>query len=551
MPDTVLIISARANELNDQLILGSPGWIMPEEREETDWLVFIRFMGWRSLLLDPLHYTNEIVEKENVKWIIICGNPDELAEERLNYILNSIQDKRILCITQAGSKDGNFSNFCNSYTTDVLISGSQLSWNGIENKKSMSCRTVINLSRLNTGTDSEIFATLDDITIISVAEYGKCKLAALSFTASEVRDQSGYFTLLLKELIIRECMQPVVWYDWENCLILRMDDPGSLEVIYNESYNTSKLSEADWEIIGNELEQNNARMSLGYVSGWVDDANEDRGNLMIRHKAVDRVKGKVYASPEVRYEKKTGHNEKRIYDFTAEYSGIQKLRNKGLAEIEVHGFTHLHPDRMLWAEAADRYTNVSWYREFGAEKINYLEQHPEHEHPLTSGLETIRNFFATDCSTLICPGDEFTNDVLGKVLQTQLIMVSSYYLAIRINHQLCWAQHICAPYLDTAESKWFDSHLPVVGYFHDFDISINGIEWFTKNLDAWKKAGAKNIIDFRQAAGKLSHLLSAELHDGKLEVATKKIANFKYVKPEIVKGFIPGSNYVEEVEVDN
>jgi len=225
------------------------------------------------------------------------------------------------------------------------------------------------------------------------------------------------------------------------------------------------------------------------------------------------------------------------------------LRKKKLADIEVHGFTHLHPDRMLWANSADRYTNISWFREFGREKIDYLKKHPDHEHPLLAGINAIRKYFDTNCSTLICPGDEFTNDVLNKVLQTKLLMVSSYYLAIRIGKQLCWSQHICAPYLDTAEAKWFDSPLPVVGYFHDFDVSINGTGWFKKNLKAWENAGAKNMIDFREAAGRLSHLLSAELHGKQLEITTARIADFGYVKPVTIGVSVPSDNFFTQVEV--
>jgi hypothetical protein len=132
------------------------------------------------------------------------------------------------------------------------------------------------------------------------------------------------------------------------------------------------------------------------------------------------------------------------------------------------------------------------------------------DRPFWLGVKGLKKFFGVIPTTLICPGDIYTNDVLLEVVKSPLLFVSSYYLSIKTAKQLCWAQHICAPYLNEADAKWFKSALPVVGYFHDFDISINGLDWFTDCLNNWEAAGAKYFVDFREVAGRLDRMMGIQ-----------------------------------------
>ncbi len=132
------------------------------------------------------------------------------------------------------------------------------------------------------------------------------------------------------------------------------------------------------------------------------------------------------------------------------------------------------------------------------------------EHPLVRGMAAFRRFFKTQPTTLICPGEQWTNRSLECALQLGVQLVGSYYLAIRDGNRFCWAQHICSPYLDKPDPSWFDAGQPVVGYFHDFDVCRNGVEWLSTWLDMWQRAGAKRIIDYRELAAALSRRLRVE-----------------------------------------
>jgi hypothetical protein len=54
-----------------------------------------------------------------------------------------------------------------------------------------------------------------------------------------------------------------------------------------------------------------------------------------------------------------------LYDYEAEFCGIQALRAANLGGVEIHGYTYMHPDTAAWAQAPDRYEATSWYRELG------------------------------------------------------------------------------------------------------------------------------------------------------------------------------------------
>jgi hypothetical protein len=303
-----------------------------------------------------------------------------------------------------------------------------------------------------------------------------------------------------------------------------MDDPGSAQSVHHEKYSQVKLGRDEWNQVGKILAKHKARLSIGYVSGWVDDGNPDRGSLTVNGKAVVREPGRIYASPEVRYEKRDGDNTK-TYDYQDEYQGIQTLRNADLVEVELHGHTHIHPDRKKWLKASDRYSSSRWYREFNKEAVGFLQTLSPEKHPLFKGLRAFRSIFGISPSTLICPGEEFTEEVLEKALAQGLNMVSSYYQCIRIDQRLCWAQHVCAPYLDKPDVAWLDSELPVIGYFHDFDLTKNGMKWFDKNLCDWEMAGIKHFITLKDMTDVLQSNFQIEIDGTKEQITMQGLAN--------------------------
>ena len=269
-------------------------------------------------------------------------------------------------------------------------------------------------------------------------------------------------------------------------------------------------------IIGEELYKRKARMSLAYVPAWVDDGDSSRGELEVDGQTVSRSPGNIYPSPLVKYIKTDGNY--LVFDYAAEFRGIQKLRNSGLVEAELHGYTHMHPDRNPGKRQQINMKIKCGSGNLAGRQLVLLIACQKKNIPCILGMEAFRKNFQSLPSTLICPGEEFTNNVLEIAMKTVLNLVSSYYLGIRIGHQLCWNQHVCSPYLDLADPRWFEQELPVVGYFHDFDLSIHGINWFAQQLDAWQHAGAKFFIDFRELSNILSHTISISESAGQYQL---------------------------------
>jgi hypothetical protein len=100
-----------------------------------------------------------------------------------------------------------------------------------------------------------------------------------------------------------------------------------------------------------------------------------------------------------------------------------------------------------------------------------------------------------------------------------LRFLGSYYLAIRDGQRFCWSQHVCAPYLTKPDAAWFDGELPVVGYFHDYELAIDGVQWMVHWLDQWEQAGARRFIDYRELAAAVDRRFHLERGDNGLHLS--------------------------------
>src|SRR6185369_6760554 len=134
---------------------------------------------------------------------------------------------------------------------------------------------------VETASDVTPWATLEGAPCIVARRVGEGTVATLSFHPSEARDADGAGTALLKHLLIWGTPPPVAWLDLERTLVLRMDDPGSSENVHHRIYDHAKLDEAGWDPVAAELRRHDARLGIGYVAGWVDDGDSERGRLLV------------------------------------------------------------------------------------------------------------------------------------------------------------------------------------------------------------------------------------------------------------------------------
>lgn len=455
------IIASRKELPPQQRIWGTGGWTMPREREALDWLTLGILLGWDPVLLysdEPL--TQEVLSKSRV--VVVATDPASISFEARAILENAVQENQVSLIATAAPRNSPWAE-----------------WAGVDTSAN-GPGVVIRTMR------------------------GRGRVITLGFHPSESRDASAEGTLLLRNLLLSASPLPVEWQDLSGVVILRMDDPGGAQNVHSRSWCYPKINARGWEEIGNVLRARNAQLSIGYVSGWLDDGAADRGRLWVGGQEPQRVPGWVYPSRLIRHEDLHGHAPRRINDYEAEYRSIQTLIDAGLVSAELHGYTHMHPDRAAWLAAPDRYESNAWFRELGAGPSELLATKPLSEHPLAEGIEQFKASFGYPPSTLICPGEEFTNASLEAAMDLGIRLVGSYYLGVLWHSHLCWCTHVCSPYLDQPDAKWFSSGLPVVGYFHDKEPAEEGVGWLRHYLQEWERCGAKQFMDYATLAAKIA-----------------------------------------------
>lgn len=549
MRDPILLIASQAELPATQRVWGTGGWLQADQREALDWLTLLRLLGWGVRVTRSTNSGLDAGLYSGSRYVILGCDPDYLKEEVVALLESRLATETILVVARAGAPNGTLARLAGVTRRSERVKGRSLRWVGPGPERNWRCRTALEASALEVSEKTSIWVTLDGAPIAVARRVGRSTLATLGFHPSEARDVDGFATALLKHLLIWGSVSPVAWLDLEGSLVLRMDDPGGSQNVHNRHWSYRKLCETEWTEIGADLRRRHARMSIGYTAGWVDDGDTSRGLLKVAGRLPSRIPGRVYPSPLVTYQDRNGHALGTVHDYESEFHGIQELRKAGLGDVEMHGYTHMHPDSISWAMSPDRYESVNWYREFGSAATPIIAARQPDEHPLALGITAFRKYFQVQPTTLICPGDEWTSEVLERALDLGLHLVSSYYLALRHQERFCWAQHVCAPYLDEPDSAWFDAGLPVVGYFHDYDLALKGTDWMSKWLDRWQAAGARQFMDFRQLAGAVSRTFSLEDHNDEICLMVRGDCAPQLVRPLKVMIRIPGGKMPSRLPV--
>jgi hypothetical protein len=517
-PPSVLILADPREMAESRPVWGTGGWLPAHERMALDWLTLCRLMGLNvgARSIDGFHA--EQIDA-SVRWLVLACDPATVGDDLVAELSAAVDHRPLLLICQAADEHHPLASWLGIHATGHPASGVRLSGAGEAAGFSATLASPLAVTGLDVCDNAWPAAYLEDVPVSAVMSAGKGRVLVCSFNASELRDHDGAGTALMKHLISGCAPVAHASLDWHGVLIPRMDDPGSSEALLHDIYHHTCLGPGEWESLAAVLREREAKTSVGYVSGWVDAGNAIPGTLLIDGVNTERVAGRIHPSPRVRFESHCD-GATQHYDHVAEYQSLQQLRREGLAEVELHGHTHIFPNRRTWLSAPDRFSNKEWFREFGGAAAAYLDKHPEVPHPVDEGLSALREYFDRFPSTLICPGEVFTRQVLVKALDSGLMQVSSYYLAFRHDDRLCWTQHVCAPYLDKPDPAWFAAGLPVVGCYHDFDIARHGEEWMPECLDRWQDAGCRRFmgLDDLNALLQLRMILKEDDHGWELHL---------------------------------
>jgi hypothetical protein len=462
---------------------GTGGWLQPESREALDWLTFARLSGWSAAIRVP----GEVLD-DGSRWVVIACDPNELGEEDVLALRRRLNEP-LLVVARAAAREHPLAALAGAARAARPAQGTAVAWHGPGPARAWCAESELQ-TILEVGRECAVWATLDGFPLACARHVGTAIVVTLGFHPSRARDTDGVATALLRQLLVHGAPGPVAWLDFAGTLVLRMDDPGGAQNVHCSSWRYVKLGECEWRKIATELRRRRARMSVAYTPGWVDDGDEKRGSLVVDGRRAPRRAGAIWDSPRVVHESAAARN-----DYASEFRGIEALRAAGLVDVELHGHTHLHPDRGAWSGAPDRYEAEMWYREFG-QPATAIAGRSAVEHPLELGTHALERIFGAGATTFVPPGDQFHDGDIEMAHRLGFSFVASYYLALRDGNRFCWCQHVCAPYLDLAAPHWLTAGLPVVGYFHDKD----GIDLMRRWLDAWTDAGVTRMIAFRDLA---------------------------------------------------
>ncbi|MGH2729930.1 MAG: hypothetical protein ACRDJI_04905 [Actinomycetota bacterium] len=536
----VLIVVADDELPKNARVWGTGGWNMPHDREGLDWLTMFRLLGWDVAIAYSSDAPPSPTTSRGLRCVVIASAPDELSPEWVGWLEALLAREPALVVTRAPRSAAPMARLSKTVGAAGEAAGRELLWRGPGGSRTWSCSNEVSGHALAMSSGVDVWASLDGAPWITAARCGRGVIATLGFHPSAARDQDGHAGALLRHLVVAGPGTPTVWFDFESTLVLRMDDPGGAQNVHWKNWRYPKLDAGAWQAVVADLERREARMSIGYVSGWVDDGDARRGHLAVAGEQVERVPGRVHPSPLVTYTDVAGHAPGTAYDYAAEFRGIQMLRSAGRGDVELHGFTHIHPDTAAWARAPDRYENESWYRELGRAAEATIRSRSAANHPLSLGVEWLRRFYGVAPTTLISPGDEWTNAALEHALDLGIQLVDSYYMALRDGDRFCWSTHVCSPYLDVPAASWFDSGLPVVGYLHDYEPAREGVGWMTKWLDQWQSAGADRLIDFRELASAVGRSLSVDARGTAVTLRSRSERTPALVRPLRLLLHVPG-----------
>jgi hypothetical protein len=503
MPDrgfTLGIIASSRELPTSSRTWGHGGWVAPEEREALDWFTLGRLLGWSTTA-----GAGPSAVELGTRALVIACDPESLGANEVARLEARLRAERLLVVARAVSRGHPLAALAGAWRGGGVQVCSELAWSANGRAEQRVLTPGITVSSLSVAPGVEVWATLDRAPALTICPVGRGSVATLAFHPSTARDVTGAASALLRRVLVEAIPVPAVWLDFDQTLVLRMDDPGSAQKVYCQGWCYEPLGESAWATIANDLRRRGARVSIGYTAGWVDDGDSKRGRLSVGGQSTARRAGAVHPSALVRYVDVAGHAPGRVNDYEAEFRGIQNLRRAGLGEVELHGYTHMSADRARWAAAHDRYTEHGWYRELGRSPA-VMADAPGSD-AVALGIAAFDRWFGVRPTTLIPPGDQFSEVTIQSALRLRLSFVDSYYLAIRDSDRFCWCQHVCSAYLNEPAASSFEAGLPVVGYFHDYELSTHGAFWMTRWLDAWQAAGAARFMDFRELAAAVGRRL--------------------------------------------
>lgn len=495
--DVVTIVTAPSQLPAESAVWGGGDRsLSPTRREALDWLTLCRFVGWHPGITPSVPATTT----SPPRCLVLALEPTHVDEEAAAALATLLEREPMLVVARAAPAGTPLASIAGVAAEGERRVTGGVRWTGPGPSRSWLAWLDLELASVRAHPDATPWALVGDAPLMVGHRVGRGHVVTVAAHPSRLRDAAPPGTGVLRHLLLWGTPPPVAWIDFEDTLVLRLDDPGSAASSHLSSWRHPTVREAKWAQVAAQLRARGARMSVGYVPGWVDDGDPSRGTLRVAGHRVERVPGGIHPSPLVRYEEhpRLGGG---THDHESEYRGLRWLAASGVGDLELHGFTHIR-DIDRWATAGDRYDGVHWYREL--EELTGAHATVAGDYLVRRGQQVLGAYFGTRPVALLCPGQTCSEPAGVAALGAGLDLVAGECLGVRHAGRLCWSPHVLSPYLDGPHRCWFEAGLPVVGCLHDRDVALRRPGWFPETLDQWRDAGARRLVDFRVVAGMLA-----------------------------------------------
>jgi hypothetical protein len=475
--------------------------LAPAARSALCWLTLARLLGWETEVSRP---ADRAELGPGVRCAAIARDPSTVTAEEVAALASRLEREPLLLVSPAPPPGSPLAELTAAAAGQGAIATAGLRWHGPGGAREWEAWPTVGvaeLADLGGPAPPRAWASIGEAPLVVAREVGNGVVAALAAHPVELIDAAPSGSGLLKHLLTRSIPGPLEWLELEGWVIPRLDDAGSCASVHLDEWAHRSLGADEWDAIGRDLAEREARVTIGYVPGWVDDGEAERGELRVGGRAVERVPGQVHPSPLVTYE-----SGRAPQDNPSALRGLEALRGAGAGELELHGFTHLRPiydgtgdPYAAWAAAPNRHESIGWYRE-----LEGLEPPPGEPGPVPLGLETFSEHLGMAPVALCCPGHACSPAASESAARSGLELIAAESLALRFGERLAWCDHVPNPYVDGAAGPWLESGLPVVACLHDRDLVLNGAGWFADRLDEWTVRGATRFADLRELAAALA-----------------------------------------------
>lgn len=372
----------------------------------------------------------------------------------------------------------------------------------------------------------------------------------------------------VREAIRANAGHGMVWASLPGVAVLRMDDALFNGSSFQEDPRWpgglfDRMDEATWDQVRAVLARHDARMTVGVVTGYVDDGDEARGTLYRRGRVVTgRRCGETYDSREMRYVDRRGPRPGRRYDYESEYRGVLKAVREGRVDPEVHGWGHISPDREGWCRAPDRYTNLEWLMEL-APRQGRPSTAAEQRRTLEEGTRRIMAWFGVTPSSVIPPSHGVNDETEVVARDFGFRVLDGPFLSVLRRDRVIQNGKV-----RTLWAHWGDDGLtggplqtdyPFVVGLHDREIVERGVKWFDAFLARWRAAGVRRFVTLRELAAHLAARLAPSLEGDALTVVVEPARGaFAGVEgaartlevPLALRVRLPAGRHVGDVQVD-